>query len=73
MEQNPLLEGSVRPTKEGLARKTMNHRVGFILKILNKGRRLGKDSDWQTRLSAHSLPLEKNKIFAAKNKLLPNS
>ena len=43
MEQNPLLEGSVRPKKkEGLARKTMNHRVGFILKILNKGRRLGK-------------------------------
>ncbi|KAM7249947.1 hypothetical protein ACFE04_019726 [Oxalis oulophora] len=58
MEENPLLEGSVRPTKEGLARKTMNHRVGFILHILNKGQRLGKGkkSDWQTRLSAHSLP-----------------
>jgi hypothetical protein len=42
MEQNPLLEGSVRPTKEGLARKTMNHRVGFLLKILNKGRVKGR-------------------------------
>lgn len=75
MEQNPLLEGLVRPTKEGFARNTMNHRVGFILKILNKGRRLGKgkNSDWQTRLSVHSLPLEKNQIFAAKNKFIPNS
>lgn len=42
MEQNPLLEGSVRPTKEGLARKTMNHRVGFILKIFHFGRVKGR-------------------------------
>lgn len=58
MEENPLLEGKVRPTKEGLARKTMNHGVGLILQILNQGQRLGKGkkSDWQTRLSAHSLP-----------------
>jgi hypothetical protein len=38
MEQNPLLEGSVHPTKEGLARKTMNLKgVESFLFAENKG------------------------------------
>jgi hypothetical protein len=66
--------GSRAPDKRELCQKDYES-SGRFYPNLNKGRRLGKGkkSDWQTRLSVHSLPLEKNKIFAAKKKFIPNS